>query len=176
MLKTVTYEQFVGFGPCWLEDEAGRKRLKRYAAKRKQWTALDILALNRVSAEDRLWAVLREEFIPAQVLHEFACRCAEWALSKVDHPDPRSIAAIQAKRDWLVGKITDRDLEAAKDSAWAAAWDSAGTATWTAAWAATWADAGGCRTGCRMGCRRGCRNGCRSKMAGTGADKDAGGV
>ncbi len=132
MLKTVTYEQFVEFGPCWLEDEAGRKRLKRYAAKREQWTALDILALNRVSAEDRLWAVLREEFIPAQVLHEFACRCAEWALSKLDHPDSRSIAAIQAKRDWLAGKITDRDL----DAAWAAAWAAARDATWAAARAA----------------------------------------
>ena len=138
MLKTVTYEQFVGFGPCWLENEAGRKRLKRYAAKREQWTALDILALNRVSAEDRLCAVLREEFIPAQVLHEFACRCAEWALSKLDHPDSRSIAAIQAKRDWLAGKITDRDLAvarvAARDAVWVAARDAAGTATWTAAW------------------------------------------
>lgn len=138
MLKTVTYEQFVGFGPCWLENEAGRKRLKRYASKREQWTALDILALNRVSAEDRLWAVLREEFIPAQLLHEFACRCAEWALSKVDHPDSRSIAAIQAKRDWLAGKITDRDLAvarvAARDAVWVAARDAAGTATWTAAW------------------------------------------
>ena len=141
MLKTVTYEQFLIFNPCWLATEAGRKRLKRYAVKREQWTALDILALNRVSAEDRMWAVLREEFIPAQLLHEFACRCAEWALSKVVHPDSRSIAAIQAKRDWLDGKITDRDLEAAKDSAWAAVWDSAGTATWTAAWAATWAAA-----------------------------------
>ena len=136
MLKTVTYEQFLIFNPCWLETEAGRKRLKRYAAKREQWTALDILALNRVSAEDRLWAVLREEFIPAQLLHEFACRCAEWALSKVVHPDPRSIAAIQAKRDWLAGKITDRDLEAAEDAAWAVEWDSAGAATWAAAGAA----------------------------------------
>lgn len=132
MLKTVTYEQFLIFNPCWLATEAGRKRLKRYAVKREQWTALDILALNRVSAEDRMWAVLREEFIPAQLLHEFACRCAEWALSKVVHPDSRSIAAIQAKRDWLDGKITDRDLEAAKDSAWAAARD----ATWAAARAA----------------------------------------
>lgn len=128
MLKTVTYEQFLIFNPCWLATEAGRKRLKRYASKREQWTALDILALNRVSAEDRLWAVLREEFIPAQLLHEFACRCAEWALSKVDHPDSRSIAAIQAKRDWLAGKITDRDLAVARVAARDAAWDSAGDA------------------------------------------------
>lgn len=65
---------------------------------------------------------------PAQLLHEFACRCAEWALSKVDHPDSRSIAAIQAKRDWLAGKITDRDLAVARVAARDAAWDSAGDA------------------------------------------------
>ena len=63
----------------------------------------------------------------SDILHEFACRCAEDALALSDSPDPRSIAAIKAKRDWLKGKITDKELAAARDTAWAAR-----TAVWAA--------------------------------------------
>ena len=138
-MKTVTPEQFKGFGPCWLETAEGRKRFARIAAIRDEWTALDVLNLPNVSAADKLWSVLREEFIDAPILHEFACRCAEYALSFVDNPDPRSIAAIEAKRKWLRGEITDMDLRAAWDAAWAAAWDAARAAARDAARAAAWA-------------------------------------
>ena len=143
-MKTVTPEQFKGFGPCWLEDAAGRERFASIAALRAEWTALDVLNLPDVSATDKLWSVLREEFIDAPILHEFACRCAEYALSFVDNPDPRSIAAIEAKRKWLRGEIKDKELRAARaaarDAAWAAAldaaWDAAGAAAMATAWAA----------------------------------------
>jgi hypothetical protein len=67
------------------------------------------------------------------VLHEFACWCAEQALLQEREagrePDPRSWAAIEAKRKWLRGEITDSELVAARDAAldaaWAAAWDTA---------------------------------------------------
>jgi len=42
-------------------------------------------------------------------------------LSKVTNPDPRSLAAIKAKRKWMKGKISDKDLDAAESAAWAAA-------------------------------------------------------
>ena len=152
-MKTVTPEQFKGFGPCWFETAEGRKRFARIAAIRDEWTALDVLNLPNVSAADKLWSVLREEFIDAPILHEFACRCAEYALSFVDNPDPRSIAAIEAKRKWLRGEITDMELRAAmaaardaamaaaRDAAWAAAWNATGAAARDAAWAAAWASA-----------------------------------
>ena len=138
-MKTVTPEQFKGFGPCWLETAEGRKRFARIAAIRDEWTALDVLNLPNVSAADKLWSVLREEFIDAPILHEFACRCAEYALSFVDNPDPRSIAAIEAKRKWLRGEITDMELRAAWATAWDAAGDAAGDAARDAARAAAWA-------------------------------------
>ena len=92
------------------------------------------------------------------ILHEFACRVAETALAKEDKPDPRSVAAINAKRRWVRGEISDKELAAAWDAAraatwaaakaatraaaraatWAAAWDAARAATWDAAKAATW--------------------------------------
>ena len=131
-MKTVTPEQFEEFGPCWLETAEGRKRYARVAAMRDEWSALDVLALDGVSNTDKLWAVLREEFIDAPVLHEYACRCAEYALTFVREPDSRSIAAIEAKRKWLRGEISNDDLTAA----WAAAGDAANAAARAAAWAA----------------------------------------
>ena len=131
-MKTVTVEQFKKFRPCWLETAEGRAKLARIAAIRDEWTALDVLNLPDVSAADKLWSVLRKEFIDAPILHEFACRCAEYALSFVDNPDPRSIAAIEAKRKWLRGEITDKEL----DDARAAALDAARAAEWAAARAA----------------------------------------
>lgn len=138
-MKTVTPEQFKEFGPCWLETAAGRKRYARVAAMRDEWSALDVLALDGVSNKDKLWAVLREEFIDAPVLHEYACRCAEYALTFVREPDSRSIAAIEAKRKWLRGEISNDDLTAARAAAWDA-WDAArdaardaDAAAWTAA-------------------------------------------
>ena len=141
-MKTVTVEQFKSFRPCWLETAEGRAKLARIAAIRDEWTALDVLNLPDVSADDKLWSVLREEFIDAPILHEFACRCAEYALSFVDNPDPRSIAAIDAKRKWLRGEIKDKELRAARDAARDAAWAAAWAAAWYAAWAAADAAAG----------------------------------
>ena len=139
-MKTVTVEQFKKFGPCWLETYKGRKRFAKVAALRDEWTAYDVLALPDVSAEDKLWSVLREEFIDVPVLHEYVCRCAEYALSLIDNPDPRSVVAIEAKRKWLRGEIDDSALDAAwaaaRAAAWAAAWYAARDAAWDAAWAA----------------------------------------
>ena len=152
-MKTVTPEQFKEFGPCWLETAAGRKRYARVAAMRDEWSALDVLALDGVSNKDKLWAVLREEFIDAPVLHEYACRCAEYALTFVREPDSRSIAAIEAKRKWLRGEISNDDLTAARAAcdaacdANAAAWAAiaaANAAANAAAWAAAAAAAAAC--------------------------------
>lgn len=138
-MKTVTVGQFKSFRPCWFETAEGRKRFARIAAIRDEWTALNVLNLPNVSAADKLWSVLCEEFIDAPILHEFACRCAEYALSFVDNPDPRSIAAIDAKRKWLRGEITDKELRAAGAAAWAAARDAAGDAARAAAGSTEWA-------------------------------------
>lgn len=135
-MKTVTVEQFKSFGPCWLETREGRERFAKVAALHDEWTAYDVLALPDVSVEDKLWSVLREEFIDAPLLHEYACRCAEYALSLIDNPYPQSVAAIEAKRKWLRGEIDDVALAAAKANARDAARDAARAAAWASAWAA----------------------------------------
>lgn len=138
-MKTVTYEEFLEFDPCWLEGEDGEGWIKvsfdRFGGR---MSALDILNLDGVREEDRLWSVLREEFIPAPILHEFACVCAEYALSLVENPDPCSVKAIEVKRAWLRGEATDGELDNARDAAyWAAchAYDAARDAVSDGAWA-----------------------------------------
>lgn len=131
-MKTVTLEEFKTFDPCWMKTEEGTARLEKIGSRKKEWTALDVLRLEEVSAEDRLWAVLREEFVPAHILHEFVCRCAEEALRKAGVTDDRSWNAIRVKRLWIEGKATDTELAAARAAAQAAAC--------AAAWAAAWAE------------------------------------
>ena len=143
-MKTITYEDFVSFKPCWLTDDEERDehadQLAGYRAMRDEWSALDILRLDEVDAEDRLWLVLREELIDAPILHEFACRCAERALSRNAKPDERSVAAIEAKRKWMRGEISDKELDAASDdAAWSSTGSAARAAEWVAARSAAWA-------------------------------------
>jgi hypothetical protein len=59
------------------------------------------------------------------ILHEFACQCAEAALMIADVDDERSWNAIHVKRELLAGRATDADLAAARAAARAAAWDAA---------------------------------------------------
>ena len=124
-MKTITYEQFLEFDPCYLYDPEKKALMESIAQRREHWSAMDILELENIPAADRLWAVLREELIDAPILHEFACRCAERALSRIENPDPRSLRAIEIKRAWLRGKATDEELAAAQDAALAAAQDAA---------------------------------------------------
>ena len=71
-----------------------------------------------------------------RILHEFACWCAEQAFAMERaagrEPDARSIAAVEAKRAWLAGSITDQELAVA----WAAAREAASDAARAAACAA----------------------------------------
>lgn len=101
-MKTVSVDDIMRFGPC---DPYDRERIEKLFAGREQVTALEILGAG-IPARDRLWVVLHEELVPAQVLHEFAC----WDAAR---------AAVRT---------------AAWDAAWAG--DAAGDAAWDAAVAA----------------------------------------
>ncbi|QQR29475.1 hypothetical protein I5Q82_15745 [Acutalibacter muris] len=139
-MKSISLEEFKGFRPCWLETAEGARRLEEIGSRKKRWTAMDILDLpeDEVSAEDKIWAVTKAGLIEEQKLHEFACRCAEEALKLVEDPDPRSVAAIEAKRKWLKGEISDEELDAASAAASAAARAAASAAASAAARAAAW--------------------------------------
>jgi len=110
-----SYADIMAAGPCYDPAERG------LCAPDWRGTALDVLRDERVSTQDARWLVLREDWIPAPTLHEFACRCAERALALIDNPDPRSVAAIATKRAWLRGEATNAELAAAEAAARAAA-------------------------------------------------------
>ena len=164
-MKTVTLEQFLTFNPCWLDEEGGEARLREIGLRKNEWTALDVLALEEVSADDRLWAVLREDFLSKNTLYEFALLCAEHALTIAKVTDKRCWNVIKVKRAWMRGEASDDELDtarvaaryaardaaryAANDAAWAAVWasvqdaaqDAAQAAAWVVAWYAAWAAA-----------------------------------
>ena len=120
-MQAVTVDQVLSWEPC---DDYTPERVTELFAGRETVTALDILAMD-IPPDDKLWAVCREELIPAATLHEFACRCAEAALMREREagrePDTRSWAAIEAKRAWLRGEIDSEQLSVAWAAAWAAA-------------------------------------------------------
>lgn len=98
-------------------------------------TIIEFLDLEGVSDSNKLWVVLREEIIPEKDLHDFACKFAESVLHLFEdkYPDDdRPRKAIQAKRDYIAGKISKDELRAARF----AAEDAAGAAAWAAARAA----------------------------------------
>ena len=98
------------------------KEYKLFIPREKElFTALDVLNLEGISDELKISVLEIPGFIHSDILNEFACRCAERALRRVENPDPRSVAAIEAKRAWMKGEISDAKLDAARDAAWAAA-------------------------------------------------------
>jgi len=76
-------------------------------------------------------------FKTTQVLHEFACWCAEQALTTAKVTIDRSWNAIKVKRLWLQGLATDKELKTAHSAAHSAASHSA---SYSAAWSARRSD------------------------------------
>ena len=146
MKTKITVADILNLNPC------GSRYTEEYLAVlfggRNSVTAKEILLDTRVPAEDKLWVVLREEFLPKALLYEFACLVAESLLqaerAEGREPDVRSWAAIEARRSWLRGEIDDTTLAAARAAAWdavraaarAAARDAARVAAWAAVRAA----------------------------------------
>jgi len=129
----ITTEQIMSWRPCGRYDESIVSGLIGDGK-----TPLEIAELE-ITIEDRLWVLLRTEIIPEMDLHSIACDFAQ-AVSHLNQ-DPRVQAAIDAKRKWIVGQISDEELEAARAAAWAATWEAARAAAMAVAMAAAMAAA-----------------------------------
>jgi hypothetical protein len=80
----------------------------------------------------------------------FATRCARRVLKfyEKQHPDDnRPRRAIEVAERYAHGKVTEKELVAARDAARGAARGAATGAAWAAAWGAAWAAAGGAARG-----------------------------
>lgn len=92
-----------------------------------------------IHGSDKLVCSERRVLSMASVVRElnlFACDAAESVQS--GDADPRSLAAIRAKRAWIEGQISDGALYDAIDAAWEAAEEDGWTYESAAAWAASW--------------------------------------
>lgn len=96
--------------------------------RRERWSALEILSLDGVSAEDRLWVCLHDSLVPDRVLVRFACEVAASAMRAAGWTDPRSWAALDARMAYTRGEIDAAASAAASDAAHDAAWTAASNA------------------------------------------------
>ena len=147
---TMTAQEFIDAGAF---RGRSRRRIKELFAGREALSAIDVLELD-IPNNEKIRAVLREELIPARILHLLAVEFARAALMREREagrePDERSWRALDVKLAWLDGKASSKELWAAKaaaDAAAKAAADAADDAamaagtTWTVrtAWDAFWA-------------------------------------
>ena len=127
-MKQITVDQIMELKPCgWDKEDNGvnytREHVNRLFAGRETMTALEILALEDISINDRFWATLRFELIEEIILYTFICDCAEHVLPLFEcvYPDnkgPRQ--AIETRRHWLCGEVINKELDAANAAARAA--------------------------------------------------------
>jgi hypothetical protein len=109
--------------------------LLRWSGGRESMSALEVMDLDVVSVEDRLWVATRMQVLSRRDRRLFACDCAERVLPiyEEQHPgDSRPREAIEVARRFARGKATQKELRVAGAAACAAA---------RAAWAADWAAA-----------------------------------
>jgi hypothetical protein len=135
---TVTPDDVIARRPC--ADWAARIPAVCERYRRERWSALDVLSLDDVPAEDRLWVCLHPSLVPDRVLVRFACEVAAEAMRLASWTDPRSWAALDARMAFARGEIGAAASAAAsaaamdaRDAAWAAASDAARAAARAAA-------------------------------------------
>ena len=87
----------------------------RYLEESWTGTLVDILRVTDCPAEDRIWVVAG--FLDDRTNRLFAVWCARNALSLIDNPDPRSIAACDIAERYANGVATNYELAAARYAA-----------------------------------------------------------
>ena len=115
----ITKKYLKGLNPC----ESGWMNYLEHHADFKG-TALEFAELENIPIEDKQWVLLRDDFLTDRQLHLYGCFCAERVLYFFEEKypvDKRPHLAIQAKKDWIGGKITSEQLAAAWDAAYHAA-------------------------------------------------------
>jgi hypothetical protein len=140
-LKTFTVADIRALAPCYdpvtgISNEGERKHPGGFLPEGWAGTVLDILRIDACPAIDRLWVVCHEGWIDNRTLRLFAVWCARQALALIDHPDPRSVSAVDTAERYANGQATDEERAAAWAAAGDAAWDAAGAAAWAAGAAA----------------------------------------
>ena len=132
-MTKITLQQIRDFNPCY--DPA------KYLPENWIGTAIDILNVTDCPSEDRLWVVLRKEFLSDKSLRLFAVWCARQALAIPGNESEVCSNTCDVAERYANGNATYEELDAARSAAWSAAGDAAGSAARSAARDAAWAAA-----------------------------------
>ena len=131
-MKRFTIDDIRSWTPCY--DPS------RHLPEGWSGTAVDILKMDSVPLDDRIWVVLRTDLISERSIRLFAVAAAR----SVQHlmTDERSIRAIEVAERYANGLATDSELDEAARAAMAAWREAAAASEWAdaaarAAWAAS---------------------------------------
>ena len=115
-MKPINNDLIRSFGPCY--DPSEKK-----IPDGETLSVLDWVEKYRsvVPAEDIIWLLCSNEFMAERDLRLFAVWCAREALSLIDSPDPRSVAACGVAERYANGEASQEELAAARAAADAAA-------------------------------------------------------
>ena len=141
-MKMITADLVMTFGPC--KEDWPESRVRKYLPK--PITVIDLLKLQAVLPEYRLWVALRTKVINENLLRRFVCDCAERSLKRRQESglivDQRSWNAVTVSRMYADRKANIIELGDAHDAAWWAAQEieseKISPLSW-AAWSAAWA-------------------------------------
>ncbi len=150
--RRITYEQIAALEPCGFHgSEDGEnytpKRIRELMGGREFVTPQEVRDHPDVSWDDKYW--LFAKLLPEHNRHELACRVAETTLQHIKDEDLLSASKvlIQAKRDWMNGRIDGVELDATRGAYrtaysiayWAADRAARREADWATHRAADWA-------------------------------------
>ena len=151
-MKRITRDQVLDLEICYGHySDYGYSRARASTWLDKAWpegrdsiSIKEIAACEKLSIEDRIWAIQR--LVSPRVVRLFACDCAERVLARLPEAERarRSVEAIEVSRKFAMGWATDGELRNAYDDAYGAyedAADTAADATFAAAHAAHAEDA-----------------------------------
>jgi len=113
-VKTVTLKDVMNWNPCYIEE-----RIKELFAGRETLSAIEILDLD-IPAEDRVWALLHNEFFSERELQELACDFAESTLHIYEEKypnDDRPRVVIETARRYIRGRATKEELDTVRYAA-----------------------------------------------------------
>ena len=114
-MKTFTVKDLRNWGACY--DPI------KYLTEDWQGTAIDLLKIDAIPSQDRLWAVLRTDLVSERLMRLFAV----WSARQVQHLmiDIKSIEALDVTERFANKEATKQEMDAAgaaaRDAAWAAA-------------------------------------------------------
>jgi hypothetical protein len=122
----ITLEKLKEWEACYYDEFTdvadADEMLLRWSGGRRSMSVLEVMELDAVSVEDRLWVAIRA--LNKKDRRLFACDCAEHVLpiyEKYYPDDSRPREAIETMRRYARGEATKEELEIANNAAYAAA-------------------------------------------------------